>query len=289
LHDDTRRLLVTPVVVEGRKLRRFALDVRPHGCLHRHPHRHPERKQLMTSTTIHEIAPDIFRLSTHIDEIAPPAGLSFNQFLIRGDEPFLFHTGMRQLFPLVSDAVGKLIPIEDLRWISFAHVEADECGAMNRFLAAAPRSQVVHGGLAVALSLNDLADRPPRPMGDDEVLDIGGHRLRFVPTPHVPHNWESGLWFDETTRTLLTGDLFTQVGSSAALTGDDMIEASLTAEEIFHFTSLGPNVGPTVLRLAALQPTTLATMHGPSYAGDGAAQLTALASGYATFVADEAA
>ena len=106
----------------------------------------------MTSTTIHEIAPDIFRLSTHIDEVAPPAGLSFNQFLIRGDEPFLFHTGMRQLFPLVSDAVSKLIPIEDLRWISFAHVEADECGAMNQFLAAAPQSQVIHGGLAVSLS-----------------------------------------------------------------------------------------------------------------------------------------
>ncbi len=243
----------------------------------------------MTSTTIHEIAPDIFRLSTHIDEVAPPAGLSFNQFLIRGDEPFLFHTGMRQLFPLVSDAVSKLIPIEDLRWISFAHVEADEFGAMNQFLAAAPQSQVVHGGLAVSLSLNDLADRPPRPMGDEEVLDIGGHRLRFVPTPHVPHNWESGLWFDETTRTLLTGDLFTQVGSGVALTNDDMTEASLTAEEIFHFTSLGPNVGPTVLRLAAMQPTTLATMHGPSYQGDGGAQLTALASGYARFVADEAA
>ena len=160
---------------------------------------------------------------------------------------------------------------------------------MNQFLAAAPQSQVVHGGLAVSLSLNDLADRPPRPMGDDEVLDIGGHRLRFVPTPHVPHNWESGLWFDETTRTLLTGDLFTQVGGGVALTSDDMIEASLTAEEIFHFTSLGPNVGPTMLRLAAMQPTTLATMHGPSYQGDGGAQLTALASGYARFVADEAA
>ena len=240
-------------------------------------------------TTIHEIAPDIFRLSTHIDEIAPPAGFSFNQFLIRGDEPFLFHTGMRQLFPLVSDAVSRLIPIDDLRWISFAHVEADESGAMNHFLAAAPHAQVVHGGLAVDISLNDLADRPPRPMGDDEVLDIGGHRLRFLPTPHVPHNWESGLWFDETTRTLLAGDLFTQVGGGAAVTSGDMIEASLAAEEIFHFTSLGPNVGPTLRRLAALQPTTLATMHGPSYHGDGAAQLTALASGYATFATDEAA
>ena len=176
------------------------------------------RKEPADATTIHEIAPDIFRLSTHIDEVAPPAGFSFNQFLIRGDEPFLFHTGMRQLFPLVSDAVSRLIPIDDLRWISFAHVEADEIGAMNQFLAAAPHSQVVHGGLAVDISLNDLADRPPRPMGADEVLDIGAHRLRFLPTPHVPHNWESGLWFDETTRTLLAGDLFTQVGERR--TGD---------------------------------------------------------------------
>ena len=185
-------------------------------------------------TTIDEIAPDIFRLSTHVDEVAPPAGFTFNQFLIRGDEPFLFHTGMRQLFPLVSDAVSKLTPIDDLRWISFAHVEADESGAMNHFLAAAPHAEVVHGGLAVEISLNDLADRPPRPMADDELLDIGGHLLRFVPTPHVPHNWESGLWFDETARTLLAGDLFTQLGDEPAVTSDDMIEASLAAEELFR-------------------------------------------------------
>jgi flavorubredoxin len=236
----------------------------------------------MNSTTIHEIAPDIFRLSTHLDEVAPPAGFSFNQFLIRGDEPFLFHTGMRQLFPLVSEAVSKLIAISDLRWISFAHVEADECGAMNQFLAAAPHAEVVHGGLAVNISLNDLADRPPRSMADDEVLDIGGHRLRFLPTPHVPHNWESGLWFDDSTRTLLAGDLFTQVGNSGPVTTDDMIEASLAAEQIFHSTSLGPNVAPTLHRLAAMQPTTLATMHGPSFEGDGAAQLTALAASYVT-------
>ena len=243
----------------------------------------------MTSTTIREIVPDIFRLSTHVHEVAPPAGFSFNQFLIRGDEPFLFHTGMRQLFPLVSDAVSKLIPISDLRWISFSHVEADECGAMNQFLAAAPHAEVVHGGLAVNISLNDLADRAPRPMADDEVLDIGGHRMRFLPTPHVPHNWESGLWLDETIRTLLAGDLFTQVGAGGPVTTDDMIEASRAAEEIFHFTSIGPNVAPTLRRLAALKPTTLATMHGPSFQGDGAAQLTALAGNYVTLASTDRA
>lgn len=235
-------------------------------------------------TTIDEIAPDVFRLSTFVAEVAAPAGFTFNQFLVRGDEPFLFHTGMRGLFPLVSDAIGRLIPVDGLRWISFAHVEADESGAMNQFLAAAPQAQVVHGELAVGVSLADLADRPPRAMAADDVLDIGGHRLRFLPTPHVPHNWESGLWFDETTGTLLAGDLFTQVGATAAVTEDDIVEAALAAEEVFHATSLGPLVAPTLLRLAELRPTTLATMHGASYRGDGAAQLRALASGYATFV-----
>jgi flavorubredoxin len=194
---------------------------------------------------------------------------------------------MRQLFPLVSEAVGRIVPVQELRWISFAHVEADECGAMNLFLDAAPNAQVVHGGLACMLSLNDMCDRPPVPM--DDVLDIGGHRLQFVPTPHVPHNWESGLWFDQTTNTLLAGDLFTQVGYGPAITSDDIVEPSLVAEEIFHATSIGPNVPATLARLAALEPTTLATMHGPSYRGDGAAQLRALALGFETFVVDQAA
>src|SRR5947209_13217512 len=175
-------------------------------------------------TTVQEIAPHIFRLSTWVDAVAPPAGFTFNQILVRGDEPFLFHTGMRQLFPLVSEAVARVVPLDSLRWISFAHVEADACGAMNQFLAAAPHAQVVHGELAVSVSLNDLADRPPRAMAADEVLDIGGHRMRFLPTPHVPHNWESGLWFDETTRTLLAGDLFTQLGACPAVNDRAVVE-----------------------------------------------------------------
>jgi flavorubredoxin len=235
-------------------------------------------------TRVDEIAPDVFRLSTWVAEVAPPAGFTFNQILVRGDEPFLFHTGMRQLFPLVSEAVGRVVPLDQLRWISFAHVEADECGAMNHFLAAAPNAQVVHGELACSISLNDLADRPPRAMAEGEVLDIGGHRMRFVPTPHVPHNWESGLWFDETTRTLLAGDLFTHIGDVPAVTDGDIIEPALVAEEVFHATSLGPLVRPTLERLAELEPTTLALMHGSSYVGDGGAALRQLANGYATLV-----
>jgi flavorubredoxin len=230
-------------------------------------------------TQIDEIAPDIFRLSTWVEEVAPPAGFTFNQFLVRGTEPFLFHTGMRQLFPLVSAAIAQLIPLDTLRWISFGHVEADECGAMNQFLAAAPQAEVAHGPLACMVSLNDLADRPPRMMGD-EPLDIGGHRLRFLPTPHVPHNWESGLWFDETSRTLLAGDLFTAVGNTAASTTDDLVDAAMIAEDIFHASSMGPDLSTTLHRLADLEPTMLAVMHGSSFRGDGAAQLRALADAY---------
>jgi hypothetical protein len=142
-------------------------------------------------TTIDEIAPDTFRLSTVVPEAAP-GGFTFNQFLVRDEQPFLFHTGMRGLHPLVSAAVARLVPVADLRWISFAHVEADECGAMNLFLGGAPGAKVVHGELACMLSVADLADRPPQAMADGEVLDLGTHRLRFVPTPHVPHNWERG-------------------------------------------------------------------------------------------------
>ena len=230
-------------------------------------------------TKIDEIAPDIFRLSTWVPDVAPPAGFTFNQFIVRDEEPFLFHTGMRQLFPLVSDAVDRVVGLKNLRWISFAHVEADECGAMNHFLAAAPKAQVVHGPLACMVSLNDLADRPPRAIGD-EALELGGKRMRFIPTPHVPHNWESGLWFEETSLTLLAGDLFTAVGNGPALTSSDLVAAANAGEDAFHSTSMGPDLVPTLHRLADLEPTTLATMHGSSYTGDGAAQLRSLADSY---------
>lgn len=230
-------------------------------------------------TRIDEIAPDIFRLSTYIPEVAPPAGFVFNQFLVRGEEPFLFHTGMRALYPLVSDAIGTVLGgVDRLRWISFAHVEADECGAMNALLAAAPGAEVIHGKLACDVSLDDLADRPPVAVGDDPV-DIGGHRMRFLPTPHVPHNWESGLWFDEVTGTLLAGDLFSAAGDGPAL-ADDLIEGAIVGEELFHSTSIGVATAPTIRALADREPATLACMHGPSFAGDGGGQLRQLAAYY---------
>jgi flavorubredoxin len=238
-------------------------------------------------TTIDEIAPDIFRLSTHVPDVGP-TGMSFNQFLVRDEQPFLFHTGMRQLHPLVAAAVERVVPVADLRWIGFAHVEADECGSMNQFLAAAPGAEVVHGHLACMLSLTDMADRRPRGVDDGDVLDLGAHRLRFLATPHVPHNWESGLWFDETTGTLFSGDLFTHTGTTPAMTDDDLVGPALEAEAMFHATSMGPAVPATIEGLADLAPTTLAVMHGASYRGDGATQLKALAAGYAAALADAA-
>jgi len=230
-------------------------------------------------TKIDEIAPEIYRLSTWIPDVAPPAGFTFNQFVVRAEQPFLFHTGMRMLYPLVSEAVDRVVGRQNVRWISFDHVEADECGAMNLLLADAPHAEVVHGGLACMLSLNDLADRPPHPIGD-EVLDLGGRRMRFIPTPHVPHNWESGVWFEETTRTLLAGDLFSNVGDGPALVDDDLVAVANAAEDMFHSTSMGPDLVPTLHRLADLEPTTLAVMHGSSFVGDGTAQLRSLADSY---------
>jgi flavorubredoxin len=229
-------------------------------------------------TKVDEVAQGIFRFSTWVPGITEH-GFTFNQFLLTGDEPFLFHCGMRQLFPLVSAAIAKVIPLEQLRWISFAHLEADECGAMNLLLAAAPHAQVIHGPLACMLSLNDMCDRPPVVVGAEH--DIGGHRLRFIATPHVPHNWESGLWFDETTSTLLAGDLLTHTGQCPALTESDCVAPALEAESLFHATGMTTNLRPTLEQLAQLTPTTLALMHGASFSGDGASQLRGLADGYA--------
>jgi len=215
------------------------------------------------NTTVHEIAPRIYRLSTCVPEAAP-GGFTFNQFLIDADEPMLFHTGPRRMFGGVSEALASLIPIERLRWIGFGHVESDECGAMNLLLAAAPQAQVAHGALGCMVSLDDLCDRAPRALADGAVIDLGGKRVRHIDTPHVPHNWESRVLFEETTGTLFCGDLFTHTGNGPALTDGDIVAPALAAEELFHATALSPLTGRTIRRLAALQPRTLALMHGSS-------------------------
>lgn len=234
--------------------------------------------------SVDEIADGIYRISTWVPDISP-VGFTFNQFLVMGDEPLLFHAGPRGMFPTVAEAVATVTPVESLRWVTFGHVESDECGAMNEWLAASPASQVAHGMLGCLVSLNDLCDRPPRPLDDGEVLDIGGKRLRQIPTPHVPHGWEAQVLFEETTGTLLCGDLFTHLGNGPALTTGDIVEPAMEAEAIFHATCLAPATGATLRSLAELAPTTLALMHGSSYAGDGRDALTELASRYEDLIA----
>jgi flavorubredoxin len=214
-------------------------------------------------TQINEIAEGIYRISTCVPDAAP-GGFTFNQFLINGDEPLLFHTGSRGMFPIVSEAIARIVPLKRIRWITFGHVESDECGAMNQFLAVAPQAQVAHGALGCMVSLDELCDRPPRKLADGEVIDLGGKRVRHIDTPHVPHNWEARVLFEETTQTLLCGDLFTHTGDGPALTDADIVGPALAAEKLFHATALTVVTAATIRRLAALQPQLLALMHGSS-------------------------
>jgi flavorubredoxin len=230
-------------------------------------------------TRVDEIADRIYRLSTFVPDIGP-TGFTFNQFLIDADDPAIFHTGPRAMFPLVSQAVASLLPLERLRWIMFGHLEADECGAMNLFLAAAPNAQVAHTAIGCMVSINDLADRTPEPIANDGIIDLGSRRLRSIDTPHVPHGWDAHVTYEETTRTLLCGDLLTQVGDGPALTAGDLIEAAVQAEAMFGATCLTPQTAPTIRRLADLNPTTLAIMHGSSYNGDTGEALHAIADHY---------
>lgn len=232
-------------------------------------------------TRIDEVADGIYRLSTFVSEIAPPAGFTFNQFLVLGDEPLMFHTGLRKMFGLNRDALARIIPPERLRWIAYGHFEADECGAMNEWLAAAPEATAAQGATSVMVSLNDFADRPPRLLANGEVIDLGaGKRVRFIDTPHTPHGWDAGVLYEESTGTLLCGDLFTQLGDGPALTTGDIVGPAIAGEDVFSYSSLNPGMGVTLRGLAELAPRTLALMHGPSFAGDGAAALRALAEDY---------
>jgi flavorubredoxin len=232
-------------------------------------------------TDISEIADGIYRLSTFVPDIAPPAGFTFNQFLVLGDEPLLFHTGLRRMFPLTREAVGRIVPVDRLRWIAFGHYEADECGAMNEWLAVAPQAQVAHGATGCLVSLNDMADRTPRVLRDGEMIELGrGKRLRYIDTPHTPHGWDAGVMYEESTGTLLCGDLFTQLGNGPALTSGDIVGPAIAAEDLFQYSALSPGMGATIRSLAKLSPRTLALMHGPSFAGEGQAALSALADDY---------
>ena len=229
-----------------------------------------------TGTRIDEVADGIHRISTFV----PDAGLCFNQYLLVAEQPLLFHTGPRAMFGSVREAVAKVIDPTSLRWIAFGHVESDECGAMNEWLAAAPEATVVGNTVAVLVSLNDLADRPPLAIAEGEVLELGGKRVRSIPTPHVPHGWDAHVLYEEATGTLLCGDLFTSAGPMPATSTDDIVGPAIAAEDMFGYTSVTAATAPTIRRLADLAPATLALMHGPAFAGDTVAALRDLADDY---------
>jgi len=229
-----------------------------------------------TGTNIHEIAEGIYRINTPVE--LPGSGFSFNQYLIVDDQPMLFHTGPRRLFPLVREAIGRVLPVERLRYIGFSHFEADECGALNDLLALAQQAVPVCGQVAAMVSVNDVADRAAHALADGEVLRLGRHALRWFDTPHLPHAWECGLILDDTTRTLLCGDLFTQGGGGETpLTEADILGPSEAFRVAMDYYAHTPDTRGMLERLASERPTTLACMHGSAWRGDGAALLRALA------------
>jgi flavorubredoxin len=227
-------------------------------------------------TNLHEIASGIYRINTPVS-IQNGSEFNFSQYLIADDAPLLFHTGKRKMFPLVAEAIGKVLPLENLRYVAFSHVEADECGALNDFLSAAPRAVPVCSRVAAQVSVDDYADRPARPLADGEVLKLGKHELRWYDAPHVPHAWECGFMMELQTGTLLCGDLFTQPGSAIPVTGSDILGPSEAFRSHVDYYSHSPDTAATLERLAAAQPKMLACMHGSAYRGDGAALLLALA------------
>ncbi len=231
-----------------------------------------------SGTNVHEVADGIYRINTPVTLPGGVGQFNFNQYLVLDEEPLLFHTGLRALFPVVSEAIRAIMPMEQLRYVAFSHFEADECGALNHFLAIAPRAEPLCGQVAAMVSVGDYADRAPRALADGEELSLGRHRLRWFDTPHMPHGWECGLMMEMTTRTFLCGDLFTQGGAGeVALTESDILGPSEAFRAPMDYFAHAPRTGEILERLALEQPTTLACMHGSAWKGDGAGLLRELA------------
>jgi flavorubredoxin len=230
-----------------------------------------------SGTNVHEVADGIYRINTPV-KFQGAGGFTFNQYLIADDEPLLFHTGPRKLFPLVREAVARVLPVENLRYIAFSHVEADECGSLNEWLAVAPQAVPLCGAVAAMVSINDLADRPPRALADGELLALGTHRVRWLDMPHLPHAWDCGFLTEEDTATLLCGDLFTQGGADMpAVTEADILAPSEAFRHRMDYFSHTKDAAALLEKLAATGPATLACMHGSAWRGDGAQLLRALA------------
>ncbi|MBI3030615.1 MAG: MBL fold metallo-hydrolase [Candidatus Rokubacteria bacterium] len=231
-----------------------------------------------SGTSIHEVAEGIYRINTPVSVPGGPASFSFNQYLIVDDQPLIFHTGLRRMFPLVHEAVGRVLPVERLSHIGLSHFEADECGSLNEWLAVAPEAVPLCGKIAALVSVNDVADRPARALGDGEQLSLGTHTVRWFDTPHLPHAWECGFLFESRTKTLLCGDLFTQGGEGQPpLTESDILGPSEAFRGQMDYYAHAVNTRAMLERLAAERPTTLACMHGSAWRGDGATLILALA------------
>jgi len=231
-----------------------------------------------SGTNVHEIAPGIYRINTPIVIPDGPGAFNFNQYLIADDDSLLFHTGPRRMFPLVTEAVGKVLPVDRLRYIAFSHFEADECGSLNDFLAAAPKAMPVCSRVAALVSIDDVADRPARPLADGETLKLGRHEVRWFDTPHLPHAWECGLMMEQHTNTFLCGDLFTQAGKGETpVTEADILGPSEAFRAQMDYYAHSPDTTAMLERLAGEGPKVLACMHGSAWRGDGAALLRALA------------
>jgi len=230
-----------------------------------------------SGTNVHEVADGIYRINTPV-QLEGGAGFSFNQYLIVDETPLLFHTGPRKMFPLVREAVASVMPVERLRYVAFSHVEADECGSLNQWLAVAPQSSPLCGTVAALVSINDLADRAPRAMADGESVSLGAHSVRWIDTPHLPHAWECGFLVEERASTLLCGDLFTQGGADLpAVAESDILGPSESFRHRMDYYSHTKHVRMLIEKLASTQPTTLACMHGSAWRGDGAKLLRDLA------------
>lgn len=230
-----------------------------------------------SGTNVHEITDGIYRINTPF-VFESGAGFSFNQYLIDADEPLLFHTGPRKMFPLVREAVASVLPVEQLRYVGFSHVEGDECGSLNEWLAAAPQSTPLCSRVAGMTSIEDMADRSPKTLADDEVLSLGSHSVRWHDAPHLPHGWECGYLSEERTGTLFCGDLFTQGGTDLpALTESDILGPSEAFRKQLDYFSHAENTGAMLEYLASTEPKILACMHGSAWRGDGGKLLRALA------------
>lgn len=231
-----------------------------------------------SGTNVHEVATGIYRINTPVVLPGGAGAFNFNQYLIADDEPLLFHTGPRRMFSLVCEAIASIVPLQQLRYLAFSHFEADECGSLNEFLAVAPKAVPVCSRVAAMVSVDDVADRPSRPLADGEVLKLGRHELRWFDTPHLPHAWECGLMMELHTHTLLCGDLFTQGGTGETpITESDILGPSEAFRSPMDYYAHSPDTGAMLERLAAERPEVLACMHGSAWRGDGAALLRDLA------------